>query len=273
MTGDTREHLLVFIFGDGGNGKSVILNTVAWVLGDYATTAAMETFTESHSDRHPTDLAMLRGARLVTCAETSEGRPWAETRIKQLTGGDPVTARFMRQDFFTYVPTFQILIVGNHKPRLHNITDAIRRRLAIVPFVHKPENVDPKLVEKLRGEGPGILRWMIDGCLRWQDGGIALPEVVKEATTAYFEEQDLFGQWVESFLERKHSTSRELSSKLFLSWSRFAEAAGEKPGDAKRFHEQMSGRGFVKRKSKGDRFYEGVQLKVESNSGDDDLPF
>ena len=100
LTGDVSEHSFVFIYGPGGNGKSVWLNTVAKVLGDYQQTAPMDTFTASHSDRHPTDLAGLRGARLVTASETEEGQPWAEAKIKSLTGGDPVAARFMRQDFF-----------------------------------------------------------------------------------------------------------------------------------------------------------------------------
>ena len=115
LTGITREHALVFVFGGGGNGKSVFLNTVTGALADYAVTA-MQTFTASHSDQHPTDLAMLRGARLVTVSETEEGKAWAEARIKQLTGGDPISARFMRQDFFTFTPEFKLTIIGNHKP-------------------------------------------------------------------------------------------------------------------------------------------------------------
>ncbi len=107
LTGDTREHALLFVYGPGGNGKTVFLNTVSAILGDYARVAAMETFTNSPTDKHPTDLAMLRSARLVCATETEEGRAWAEGRIKQLTGGDPISARFMRQDFFTYVADLQ----------------------------------------------------------------------------------------------------------------------------------------------------------------------
>ena len=114
LTGDTREHALLFGYGPGGNGKSVFLNTVARIMGDYAAVAAMDTFTATQGDKHPTDLAMLRGARLVTATETEEGRAWAESRIKQMTGGDPISARFMRQDFFTFRPQFKLTIVGNH---------------------------------------------------------------------------------------------------------------------------------------------------------------
>jgi len=263
MTGDTSEHLLAFIYGPGGNGKSVFLNTIGGLLGDYHTAAAMETFTESHHDRHPTDLAMLRGSRLVTCAETSEGRAWAETRIKQMTGGDPISARFMRRDFFTYQPTFQLLIVGNHKPRLRNINDAMRRRLAIIPFVHAPSNPDHALGEKLRAEWPGILRWMIEGCLIWQAEGIKLPDIVMETTKEYFLEQDLLGQWIEEWLEKtSRAESKMLGTKLYESFVYFAQQAGEhKPGDIKWFHEQMEQHGFVRTKSHGERVYRGVKFK------------
>ena len=138
LTGSTREHALLFVHGPGGNGKSVFLNTVSRILGDYARAAPMETFTASIGDRHPTELAMLRGARLVTATETEEGRAWAEARIKQMTGGDPITARFMRQDHFTYTPQFKLTIAGNHKPSLRNVDEAARRRFNIVPFTRRP---------------------------------------------------------------------------------------------------------------------------------------
>ncbi|WP_050009035.1 phage/plasmid primase, P4 family, partial [Komagataeibacter europaeus] len=139
LTGTTREHALLFIYGPGGNGKSVFLNTVSSILGEYCTNAAMDTFTASNSDKHPTELAMLCSARLVTSNETEEGRAWAEARIKQLTGGDPISARFMRQDFFTFTPQFKLTITGNHKPVLQNVDDAARRRFNIVPFMFKPK--------------------------------------------------------------------------------------------------------------------------------------
>jgi putative DNA primase/helicase len=161
----------VFCYGPGGNGKTVLLNTVSAIRGDYATVAAMETFVASQFDQHPTDMAMLCGARLVTAAETEEGRAWAETKIKQLTGGDPISARFMRQDFFTYKPTFKLMIIGNHEPALRNVDDAARRRINIVPFIRKPAVIDKQLEDKLRVEWPGILRWMIQGCLNWQTVG------------------------------------------------------------------------------------------------------
>lgn len=138
LTGSTQEHALFFVYGPGGNGKGVFLNTVQAIMADYATVAAMETFTAAKGSSHPADLAMLRGARLVTASETDEGAGWAEARIKQMTGGDPISARFMRQNFFTYQPQFTLIIVGNHKPALRSIDDAMRRRFNIIPFTNTP---------------------------------------------------------------------------------------------------------------------------------------
>lgn len=235
LTGDTREHALIFVYGPGGNGKSVFLNTVTRILGDYATTAAMDTFTASRNDRHPTDLAMLRGARLVSASETEEGRAWAEARIKQMTGGDPVTARFMRQDFFTFDPQFKLTIVGNHAPALANVDDAARRRFNIVPFTVRPQNPDPELESKLQKEWPAILRWMVEGCLAWQESGLAQPESVRAATEEYFGQQDLTRQWLDecATIEPGNTHRFEASVDLFRSWSDFAKANGEEAGNSK----------------------------------------
>jgi putative DNA primase/helicase len=152
LTGDTRGHALVFVFGPGGNGKGVFLNVLTGILGDYATTATMDAFIASHGERHSTDLAMLRSARLVTASETEKGRAWAEAQIKQLTGGDLIAARFMRQDNFTFRPQFKMTIVGNHRPSLRTVDDAARRRFNLVPFTYKPAAPDQELERKLKPE-------------------------------------------------------------------------------------------------------------------------
>ena len=180
-TGFTTEHVFVFAYGTGANGKSTFINTIAGILGDYATVADMSTFIASNHERHPTDLAKLRGARLVVAQETQKGRRWDETKIKALTGGDKITARFMRQDFFDFMPTFKLFIGGNHKPRLSNVDEAMRRRLLLVPFtVQIPRGrTRPAPAEKLKAEWPAILRWCIEGCLEWQRIGLAPPGVVR----------------------------------------------------------------------------------------------
>lgn len=134
MTGSTIEHCFVFAYGTGANGKSTFIKTLSGVLGDYATVANMSTFIASNVEQHPTDLAKLMGARLVVAQETQKGRRWDETKVKAITGGDTVSARFMRQDYFDYVPRFKLFISGNHKPRLSNVDEAMRRRLLLVPF-------------------------------------------------------------------------------------------------------------------------------------------
>jgi putative DNA primase/helicase len=166
LTGLTREHALFFLYGSGANGKSVFVNTFAGLLGDYSAIAPAEAFLASHFERHPTDLAGLRGARLVTAIETEQGRRWAEAKIKSITGGDPVTARFMRQDFFQYVPQFKLVIAGNHKPGLRSVDEAIRRRLHLIPFTVTipPEERDLELPDRLREEWGGILQLAIEGC-------------------------------------------------------------------------------------------------------------
>lgn len=142
---------------------------------------------------HPTDLAMLNGARLVSASETEEGRAWAESRIKQVTGGDKISARFMRQDFFEFIPQFKLVIVGNHAPVLGNVDEAARRRFNIIPFTQKPVTPDRELEDKLKAEAGQILSWAIAGCLDWQANGLVRPEIVTAATRDYFEDQDLLG--------------------------------------------------------------------------------
>ncbi len=207
LTGSIQEHALLFVHGPGGNGKGVWLNTVSNIMGDYCRTAAMDTFTASKHDRHTTELAALKGARMVCASETEEGRAWSEVRIKQLTGGDRIAARFMRQDFFEFSPQFKLTVIGNHVPELHNVDDAARRRFNLAPFTHKPPVVDKELEEKLRAEWPAILRWMIEGCLDWQKNGLVRPAAVTTSTADYFSDQDLLAQWIEECCEQWHHQS------------------------------------------------------------------
>lgn len=269
LTGLTREHALVFVYGPGGNGKSVFLNIVSAILADYGTTAAMDTFSASHGDKHPTDLAMLRGARLVTTSETEEGRAWAESRIKQMTGGDPITARFMRQDFFTFTPQFKLMIVGNHKPVLRNVDEAARRRFLIVPFERKPERPDRDLERKLMAEAPGILQWMIEGCLDWQANGLSKPASVIAATEEYFSDQDLFAHWLgeECDCEPGNMDKSETSGTLFKAWREFAMAAGNTPGSQQSFKDQMTRHGFKFYRSNKSREFFGIRIQPKASFG------
>lgn len=262
LTGATTEHALLFIHGPGGNGKSVLLNVIAGILGDYAANAPMESLTASAGDKHPTDLAGLRGARLVTASETEGGRAWGEQRVKQMTGGDRITARFMRQDFRTYTPTFKIIVAGNHKPHLRNVDDAMRRRLNVVHFGYKPTNPDRELEAKLKAEGPGILRWAIDGCLDWQRNGLIRPASMLEETRRYFVEQDLVGQWLECCCDvTQDDSAKETFANLFSSWTGFCEQTGGDVGSKKEFSQKLRERGFEsKRATGGTVTYIGIRL-------------
>ena len=274
LTGSTREHSLFFFYGTGSNGKGVFLNTLTGVLGDYAKVASMDTFTDSHSERHPTDLAALHGARLVVAQETEEGRRWAESKIKAITGGDPITARFMRQDFFTYQPRFKLLIAGNHKPRLRNVDEAIRRRFHLVPFTVKvpPEKRDPDLLDKLRAEWPGILQWGVDGCRAYLAQGLAPPSAVQVATEEYFSAQDLFSEWLDECCE-KGPDFWEPPTHMFASWRAFANRRNERSGTQARFNERMEGAGFDKTRDRvRGRYWSGIRLLKKPIEVAQDMP-
>ena len=243
LTGDTREECLFFCYGSGGNGKGTFIGALHAILGDYAVNASMDTFLASRFERHSTDLAMLAGARLVIASETQQGRSWDEQRVKALTGNDPITARFMRSDNFTYRPTLKLLLFGNHKPRLKTVDDAWRRRFHIIPFTFKPQRQDNTLKERLREEYPQILQWAIDGCLDWQQHGLVVPARVSAESAAYFASQDVFSAWLEDCC-RIDQTATVLGAGLFASWSNFAEKSGEYPGTMRSFGDEIEARGF-----------------------------
>ena len=262
LTGITREHALVFVYGPGGNGKSVFINIITAILRDYAAVAAMTTLTASQSDKHPTELAMLRGARMVTATETEKGHAWAESRIKQMTGGDRISARFMRQDFFTFQPTFKLSVVGNHKPVLRNVDEAARRRFLIVPFERKPPAPDRELEQKLMEEAPGILQWMVAGCLDWQKNGLIKPPSVLAATAQYFADQDTFAHWLAEACDCEPGNiyKSETSTALFMSWKQYALIAGDEPGSQRSFADQMTLNGFQSKRTNKARAYTGIRL-------------
>jgi len=273
LTGSTSAHALFFGHGTGANGKSVFANTISGVLGDYAIAAPMETFIASTSDRHPTELAGLRGARLVTAQETEEGRRWAESRIKALTSGEKISARFMRQDFFEFFPQFKLLIIGNHKPGLHGVDEAMRRRMNLMPFaVTIPEEErDENLPEKLREEWPGILAWMLEGCLEWQGEGLAQPEVVRNATAKYLESEDAFSQWKSECCDmgpNHYSTTAD----LYKSWRTWAEQAGE-PVRSQKWLSQLLERDFEDKRQGGTGRSGFIGIKATDARGETQRPY
>ena len=261
LTGSTREQCLFFLHGSGRNGKGVFTATMTKVLGSYARTAPASMFLSSSLIQHPCDVASLMGARLVVATETSKGT-WDEGRIKELTSGEAVAARFMRQDFFEFQPTFKLAISGNVRPALRTVDTAIRRRMHLVPFACTiPENeVDRDLAQKLETELPAILRWAVDGCLLWQRDGLCPPAVAVEASNDYLSEENATARWVEEFcaLDAK---SQETVGDLFESWKTWAVARNEYVGSIKNFSQSLERvPGLSRYRTPACRGFRGIRL-------------
>jgi putative DNA primase/helicase len=272
LTGDTFEHVLIFLYGTGANGKGVFVNTVSRIFGTYATIAPIEMFLTSKYERHPTEIAKLRGVRLVVAQETERGRRWDVNKIKMLTSDDRLTGRFMRQDFFDFKPTHKLIITGNNKPSLRSVDEAIRRRFLLVPFTVEipPAERDPKLAEKLTAEWPAILRWMADGCLEWQREGLKVPAIVRSATDEYFDNEDTIGQWIEDWIERDPD-ALTLTANLFENWKVWCERGNHDVGTQLAFSNDLEDRGFKRHRNKHGRGFSGIALRAHDgprSSGD-----
>lgn len=260
LTGKVGEHALFFLHGDGANGKSTFVNVLLHLLGDYGKMAAPNLLIHKFFDDHPTGVADLNGCRLAICSEVEEGRRLAEALVKQLTGGDTVKARFMRQDFFEYEPAYKIFLVGNHKPNIGGTDWGIWRRIRLIPFnVTIPEEErDRQLGEKLKAEGPGILRWALEGCLDWQRGGLRPPEEVQMATAEYREEMDSIGSFIEECCIKDPSQGN-LANPLYQAYREYCSQSGMEPMSQKDFGLAMRERGFQKGKTNLGILYKGIR--------------
>jgi len=243
----------------------VFVNTLAGVLGDYAMTAPLDAFVITKGDRHPTDLAGMRGMRLIVAQEIEKGARWAEAKIKSLSGGDKIRARLMRQDFFEFTVTFKLMISGNHKPSLSGINEAIRRRLHVIPFsvTIPPEERDKDLFEKLKPEWPGILAWMLEGCSRWQEIGLVPPRAVTEATNDYLTEEDALAMWIEECCITNNRNEWATSASLWGSWKGWAERRNESVGSQKSLGQALDEIGYHFSKSQNVRGHDGIKLKAQ----------
>lgn len=271
LTGDTREQVLLFVYGEGGSGKSTAINTIMAILNDYAVSVATSTLTASKYQAHPEEIARLHGPRMAVASETEKNSRWAENRIKSLTGQDVLTARYMRENSFDFRPQFKLTIFGNNAPSLSNVDSAMRRRFMILPFNNPPAKKDATLSDRLKAEWPGILSWLILGCLDWQANGLLRPAVLEQATESYFAEQDTFGQWLDERCIRSPGKATTVEA-LFVSWQSYAHQAGEDPGSKnKGFPERIQQAGFELVRDRGGirgRGVMGLHLAVE----EDDVP-
>jgi putative DNA primase/helicase len=262
LTGETREHKMLFLFGGGRNGKSVFLDVLAHVWGDYGRRAPASAFITSHGEKHPTDIAGLQGRRLVVGSELPKGRTWDESVIKDLTGGERLTARFMRGDFFDFRPQMTLMIAGNTQPNFRGVDEAIRARVVLVPFnVTIPaERRDRHLADKLRDEAPQILQWAIEGALEWQRRGLDVPASVAAASADYFDQEDVVGLFLGDETVPVIGAFAAAGD-LHLRFVQWCDAQGITPWAQHTLIKELRTRGFVDGKSNGRRGLKGLRLR------------
>lgn len=270
-TGSTKEHVLAFAHGSGGNGKGTFLGAVGAILGDYATVASADVFLASNQQRHQTELAALMGARLVHAQEIDPSRKWDEAKVKSLTGGDKISARFMRQDQFEFTPQFTLIIAGNTKPEITNVDDAMRRRMHLIPFETRPAKKDVDLPDKLKEEYPAILAWIIEGAKMWLEQGLNPPQAVLRATEDYLSGEDALGRWIEErcIAGDGRETGTTEAFEDFRDWCREENEVKGRDWSQRKFSAEMKTKGFDitrDRATRTKRVFRGLELLI----GDED---
>ena len=262
LTGSMREQCFFILYGAGLNGKSTFLKIVSTLLADYAKQTGTETLLVKRGDQIPNDVARLAGARFVSAVETESGRRLAEGLVKQMTGGDRMTARFLHREFFEFDPTFKLWLAVNHKPRITGTDHAIWRRIRLVPFtVTIPESErDPDLCEKLKKELPGVLAWAVEGCALWRQNGLTPPGAITTATKEYRQESDVIASFIG---ERcKVGPDCEVSkAELYKVYAEWCEKSGERAVSKKEFGTRLSEKGFSDDRTKKGRFWLGIELE------------
>lgn len=265
LTADMSEQVLFILHGAGANGKSTFINIITEILGEYAMTSSVDTFMKKNSAGMSNDLARLRGCRFVSTSEVEAGRSLSEPLIKQVTGQDPLTARFLYGEFFEFRPSFKIFMATNHKPVLRGSDHGIWRRIRLLPFtVTIPyEERDVHLMEKLRKEKSGILNWMIEGCLLWQRERLGIPKEIRAATDAYQEEMDVTGSFFAECCEINKDDKKLMTAakELYAVYAEWCVRNGEVPDSQTTFGGQLESLGFEKYRTSVARFWRGVGLK------------
>jgi putative DNA primase/helicase len=267
LTGDTSEQALFIFHGGGANGKSTLVNALIEALGGYAKASDVEVILSQKQRAHPTERAALKGARLVSMSEPDRGRRIAEGLVKQLTGGEALEVRRMREDPWTFTPEFKLLLATNHKPEVRGTDYAIWRRIHLVPFDVRigPEAQDKNLSAKLREELPGILAWAVKGCLAWQREGLNPPAEVREATEAYRAEMDVLEAFIgECCTEEKHTKAK--AGDLYRAYCEWCERSGERAETQRSFGMRLTERGLERYTNNG-MWYRGIGLLVPSTEG------
>ena len=263
LTGDTSEQTMFILFGAGANGKSTFLNVLMKLLGDYAIAASTETFMKKNGDQISNDIARLRGTRFVVTSEAEQGKRLSETLIKQITGTDAMTARFLYGEFFDFIPTFKIFMASNHKPMIQGTDHGIWRRIKLIPFTTTiaPEKQDKHLEQKLLAEGPGILNWCIEGCRKWFETGLDAPVIITSATDEYRDEMDVLGAFIkECCVQSAGVTVR--ARELFKAYQEWCEENNEKTGSERFLALRLKELGLEKGRTAEARYWKGIMLKA-----------
>jgi putative DNA primase/helicase len=263
MTGDNSEQTMFILFGTGANGKSTFLNTLMYILGDYATATPTETFMKRSGDQSTNDIARLRGTRLVTTTEVEQGRRLSEPLIKKITGNDQMTARFLYGEYFNFTPTFKIWMATNHKPVIKGNDHGIWRRIKLIPFTTRieEEQQDKMLESKLREEASGILNWLLEGTGRWKRERLKAPRIVLTATDEYRGEMDVIGNFLkERCIQQKGVNIR--IREFYKAYADWCDENKEHPISERFLSMRIKELGFEQTRTAEARFWSGLGLRV-----------
>jgi len=275
LTGMTGEQIFTVFYGNGGNGKSVLMNTITTIMGEYALETPVDTIAYKNQGGGPTnDLARFRGARLITARETNQGNRLDESLIKSLTGGDKIVARFLHKEFFEFRPIAKWVLFTNHKPQIRGGDDGIWRRLRLIPFDHKvtEDKRDKDLESRLLNEAPGVLNWIIEGALQWLNYGLADSETVMLATSTYRREEDKIADFIQEVCETG-SGYHEQATPLYNAYHTWCQVSHEKPLSRKAFPALLEERGYRKEFMKKGTFYVGLRVSMEKKDNFSDSDF
>lgn len=264
ITGSTDEQCFAVLWGTGSNGKSILTDTMSTVFGEIAKTTPFATFEEKASGGIPNDIAALRAARLVMSSEGESGKPMSEGILKRASGKDKMTARFMRQEFFTFSPTFLIMLATNHKPQFRGQDEGLWRRVKLIPFTRffAPHERDYSLDEKLRAEAAGIAAWAVAGAKAWFAGGLGDPESIRDATREYRETSDALADFFPGVIVRDASASM-LGTDVYHAYRDWCEAEGLKTSEVwsrRALYSALAERKVVKTRSAKGQTLVGIRL-------------
>ncbi len=276
LTGVTLAQCLFFMHGKGRNGKSTFSETIMALFGDYAQKAPTEMLMQKQNGGGiPNDVARLPGARFVLAAEVEEGKRLAESLVKDLTGGDTMSARFMRQEFFDFTPTHKLWLYGNHKPAIRGTDNGIWRRIKMIPFTAPPitdEEVDVQMPSKLQAELSGVLAWAVVGCREWQANGLQDPPEVTQAVAAYRAEMDVLAMFLDDTIVESRGSS-VLKSAVYAAYKNWCEANGEHPLKQRTVSLMLQERGWEGDRSNGKHIWRDMDIAVSAVSAASDPDF